>query len=128
MPSISFPVRGQKPIAWGNNEWDWRRAVADQARGLRYKVDAHKISERTSFIVEIVFLLCPHYIKEVDIDNLAKPVLDTVFKSRYPQVQDYHLTGALFDVDDDQVIRLVLEKREVTHTGEEGIEVAITWD
>jgi Holliday junction resolvase RusA-like endonuclease len=128
MPSVSFPVRGHKPIAWGNNEWDWRRAVADQARGLRYKVDAHDVSERTSFIVEIVFLLCPHSIKEVDIDNLAKPVLDTIFKSRHPQIQDRYLTGALFDVDDDQVIRLVLEKREVTRTGEEGIDVTITWD
>ena len=128
MPSISFRVRGHKPIAWGNNEWDWRRAVADEARRLRYKVDAHNISARTSFIVEILFLLCPHYIKEVDIDNLAKPVLDTIFKSRNSQVHDRYLTGALFDVDDDQVIRLVLEKREVTHTGEEGIDVAITWD
>ena len=128
MPSISFPVRGHKPIAWGNNEWDWRRAIADEARGLRYKVDAHKISERTSFIVEILFLLCPHYIKGVDLDNLAKPVLDTIFKSRHSQIKDPYLTGALFDVNDDQVIRLVLEKREVTHTGEEGIDIAITWD
>lgn len=128
MPSISFHVRGHKPIAWGNNEWEWRRALADEVRGLRYTVDAHDISARTSFIVEIVFLLCPHYIKEVDIDNLAKPVLDTIFKSRHPQVQDRYLTGALFDVDDNQVIRLVLEKRDVTHTGEEGIDAAITWD
>ncbi len=128
MPSISFPVRGYKPIAWGDNERDWRRAIADEARGLRYKVGARKISERTSFIVEILFLLCPRYIKGVDLDNLAKPVLDTIFKSRHSQVKDLYLTGALFDVDDDQVIRLVLEKREVTHTGEEGIDIAITWD
>jgi hypothetical protein len=72
--------------------------------------------------------MCPHSIKGVDLDNLAKPVLDTIFKSRHSQVKDPYLTGALFEVDDDQVIRLRLEKGEVTYTSEEGVDVAVTWD
>ena len=37
------------------------------------------------------------------------------------------LTGALFDVDDDRIFKLNLEKRLVTPDTEEGIDVTIAW-
>ena len=67
------------------------------------------------------------HIQRADLDNLAKPVLDTLFRSRNAQVKDTSLTGALFDTDDDQVFKLVLEKRLVATDNDEGIDVTITW-
>jgi len=67
------------------------------------------------------------HIEHVDLDNLAKPILDTLFHPRHPQVKDMSLTGALFDVDDDRIFKLNLEKRLVTPDTEEGIDVTIAW-
>ena len=67
------------------------------------------------------------HIKHANLDNLAKPVLDTLFESRNAQVQDQNLTGALFDVDDDRVFKLRLEKWLVITGEEEGINITIAW-
>jgi len=67
------------------------------------------------------------HIEHVDLDNLAKPILDTLFHPRHPQVKDMSLIGALFDVDDDRIFKLNLEKRLVTPDTEEGIDVTIAW-
>lgn len=68
------------------------------------------------------------HIVRADLDNLAKPVLDTFFRSHYPQVKDPNLTGALFDVDDSRVFKLTLEKRLVSAVANEGVDVVVAWD
>jgi Holliday junction resolvase RusA-like endonuclease len=127
MPKIEFSAIGEKPVAWGNNEWDWRRAVADEARTHRSEANASEVTAQTRFSVQVRFYVTPGNIKGVDLDNLAKPVLDTVFKSRHSQVKDPYLTGALFDVDDEQVYKLGLEKTNVSLAAEEGAEITIVW-
>jgi Holliday junction resolvase RusA-like endonuclease len=127
MPEIRFPVRDAMPVPWGNKEWDWRSAVAKEARKHREKVEANPVSGETRFEVDIIFHLTAQAAKRHDVDNLAKPVLDTVFKSRRCQAPGPSLTGALFGVDDDRVFRLTLEKREADQPQDIGIDFAVRW-
>lgn len=125
--SIKISVQGEKPVPWGCNEWDWRRVVAKQARQVRSQIQG-TISTNAQFSVALIFLIGEDYIGRTDLDNLAKPVLDTLFQIRNAQVKDPSLTGALFDVDDDQVFKLNLEKRLVSSEEEQGVEISIVWE
>ena len=115
------------PKPWGTNEMPWRRAVAEKATILRNSNETAQASDDTIFLVRLVFYLKAAHIRHTDLDNLAKPVLDTIFLSRNPQVSDSALTGSLFDVDDDRVFGLHLEKRQVSNEAEEGMDAMIEW-
>jgi len=99
------------PKPWGSKEWVWRKCLAEQVRAscqVKHLLDSGKTVE---FDVKIIFLMKAEYIGRADLDNLAKPVLDTLFRPHNAQVKDSKLTGALFDnVDDDRVFKLRLEK------------------
>ena len=85
------------------------------------------VSQDIHFSVTLVFLMKPGSIERADLDNLAKPVLDTLFYSRNAQVQDKELTGAMFDVDDDRVFQLIAVKKLVVGPNDEGIDITIAW-
>jgi hypothetical protein len=124
---LTVRVRGMRPVPWASNEWAWRRAVADQGRLVRVHASP-RITESTRFIVEVTFFLTLPRLGLADLDNLAKPVLDTLFLIRHAQVNDLYLTGALFDADDDRVFKLNLEKRLAPTPADEGVDVTITWN
>jgi Holliday junction resolvase RusA-like endonuclease len=128
MPELVVTVQGMTPIPWGSNEWDWRRAIAEQARITRRHYSAPLALSDTRLSVTIVFFMIESRIQRADLDNLAKPVLDTLFRSRYPQVKDMSLTGALLDTDDNRVFKLCLEKLTVQTASDEGIQATISWD
>ena len=121
---ISISVRGIKPAPWGNNEWNWRKAIADAAKEKRIEV----VSSLLNFSVNIVFYLMKTTLDRSDLDNLAKPVLDTLFLPNNPQVKDKALTGALFEIDDNRVFKLSLEKLLVSTNQEEGAEIIVSWE
>jgi Holliday junction resolvase RusA-like endonuclease len=129
MPQVVISVREQCPIPWGGNEWTWRKAVSERARAVRETIEEvlPKEPRKTQFSVTLLFLMMPGSIERADLDNLAKPVLDTLFHSRNAQVQDKTLTGAMFDVDDDRVFRLVAAKKSVVGPNDEGIDITIAW-
>jgi Holliday junction resolvase RusA-like endonuclease len=87
-----------------------------------------QVPDTAVFSVEIVFYLTTDHSRRVDLDNLAKPVLDTLFLPRHAQVKDRSLTGALIEIDDSRVHRLVTEKRIVSAKSEEGLDAAVTWE
>ena len=58
-----------------------------------------------------------------DLDNFAKPVLDTLFTSQNVS----RLTGVLLPVNDTWVFRLLLEKVEVRTPQEQGVDLTVTW-
>jgi Holliday junction resolvase RusA-like endonuclease len=95
------------PAPWGINEWAWRSAIAEQARAVASAVRDWPIVG-ACFTVKIVFYLAPPSWERPDLDNLAKPVLDTVFLPNNPQVRDRSLTGALFEVDDSRIMQLTV--------------------
>lgn len=120
-------VRGMKPVPWGSNEWLWRKALADQGRLVRASMRLPPILPSVHFAVEIIFYMNTTHIQGADLDNLAKPVLDTLFRTRYPQVKDLSLTGAVFEMDDSSVFRLVVEKRLIATDKDEGADISISW-
>ena len=128
MPDITVFVQGMTPIPWGSNEWAWRKAIAEQARAERLQQQLPLVVSTTRFSVAIVFLMTAAHIQRADLDNLAKPVLDTLFLIRNAQVRDMSLTGALFDVDDNCVFKLSLEKKAVPSAQHEGAQVTIAWE
>jgi Holliday junction resolvase RusA-like endonuclease len=125
MPQLTITVAGQRPVPWACNEWVWRAAVAQVTR----TVDSAPVSvpASTSFSITLIFRMQPARMQRTDLDNLAKPVLDTLFHAKRPQVRDPALTGALFDCDDDRVYQLTLEKRAVSSAPEEGVDISISW-
>jgi Holliday junction resolvase RusA-like endonuclease len=103
----------------------WRQALADQARMAGPILTA---SSSCKFAVHIIFWMNSVSIRRADLDNLAKPVLDTLFRPKNAQVKDLSLTGALFLFDDDRVYRLILEKRQVDVELEQGVDIFVEWD
>ena len=62
----------------------------------------------------------------VDLDNLAKPVLDTLFTSQ--NVSKSRITGVLLpEVNDTWVFRLRLEKVGVKTPQDQGADLTVTW-
>jgi hypothetical protein len=126
---VKIEVRGVNPVPWGSNEWAWRKALADGAREVRAVAwEPLEGQPFPRFSVEVVFWMVGSRLERADLDNLAKPVLDTLFLPRYAQVKDLSLTGALFRLDDDRVFRLTLEKHEVPTVEEAGLDVVIRWE
>jgi Holliday junction resolvase RusA-like endonuclease len=77
--------------------------------------------------MQLVFFLDPLRIDRMDLDNLIRPVFDTLFVPTDIQLRIEGLTGALFDLDDGQVHRLVVEKRPEEDQSKQGVEVRLSW-
>lgn len=85
LPKIS--TRGRTPTPWGvKNQWEWRNYLAARARSSCPRVDPLKILETSEFHIKVVFWMTERHMKHADLDNLAKPVLDTLFQPRNAQV------------------------------------------
>ena len=128
MPEVIFSVPG-RPVPWGCNEWEWRKRVFGKALDKRKEREdiPPAVAQGIHFSVTLVFRLKSGSIERADLDNLAKPVLDTLFKSRNAQGQGKELTGAMFDVDDDRVFHLMVEKKPVIGPEDEGVDITISW-
>jgi len=109
-PLRIIEVKGT-PKAWLNDEFNWRREIKDVCSNFK------NIKEDIKLKVEIIFYLKNTRIKRPDLDNLAKPVLDTICKINNPQTTDESLSGNLFDYDDDHVFELIVIKKEREEEG-----------
>lgn len=126
MPELDFSLKGTRPVpfAGGEGEKLWWQALAAQAQVVRANKPVRAIASSARFSVEIIFFLLPGNTPGgTDLDNLAKPVLDTLFKGRKQPP-----TGILFDLHDTNVSELVLEKRFVSTQEEEGVEINFMWE
>ncbi|HZI90199.1 MAG TPA: hypothetical protein VFD31_01060 [Thermoleophilaceae bacterium] len=80
----------------------------------------------TKFTVEVIFRMTPEDLARpaFDLDNFAKPVLDTLFTSQNVS----RLTGVLLpEVNDTWVFRLLLEKVKVKTPQEQGADLTVNW-
>ena len=107
--------------------WDWRRAIAARAREIRRSEALAAVPSETAFEVEVRLFLTPRRALGADLDNLVRPVVNTLFESRDEQA-DRTLTAALFSAEDARIYRLVVEKRAVEEPAEEGVDVLVRWD
>ena len=114
------------PITGGRGRWAWRTRLAEEAR--RARVDLMGMGPETRFSMELVFHIDPLRIDRMDVDNLIRPVFDTLFVPTDIQLRIEGLTGALFDLDDGQVFRLVVEKRAEPDPAKQGMEARLTWE
>ena len=79
----------------------------------------------TKFDVEVTFRMTEKDLDKpaLDLDNLVKPVLDTLFTS---QNVSPRVTGVLCPVNDTWVFRLVLEKVGVETPQDQGADITVT--
>jgi double-stranded uracil-DNA glycosylase len=124
---IEFWVRGARPVPWGTGEWSWRAEVARAALQVSAVSPVPTPHADAGFTVFLTFYLAPVRHRDSDLDNLAKPVLDTLFHARHVQARVPDVTGVLFDVPDERVVKLVLEKRLADRMDDQGIDVVVTW-
>lgn len=121
---IEVAIRGLTPRPDTSVVRPWRRFIADGCSATS-ATDREALSKANSFHVTLVFYLSAAHLLDSDLDNLAKPVLDTIFLIARPQTGDASLTGALVRRNDSAVYRLTLEKRLARDPGEEGVNITI---
>lgn len=136
---LCFSVRGTPhvPSPDANNrrgELEWRKALYDRANEVRRSnADLHLDDLRDGqFQLDIVFLFeTGNVVPGGDLDNLAKPVLDTLLSNenvRSSQAEYREWTGALLPhVEDRYVVRLNLRKRAVEGAADQGADIALWW-
>src|SRR6266487_1929881 len=105
------------PIEGGTSrsgEHKWREAIEAKIKVVREE-NPSQASESTRFRVSIVFLIndpkVSIYKNGSDLDNMAKPVIDTLFLSGKSGSANTLPTGILFCIDDKQVFELTLKKK-----------------
>lgn len=119
-------MRGMHPKPWATQEEAWRRHIV-QACNLIDGLDEESVDQASSFQVTLTYYLDPRRLDASDLDNLAKPVLDTIFLIDRPQTKDHSLTGALIPRNDSTIHRLILEKRLARSLEDSGVDILIEW-
>ena len=121
---ISFKVKGE-PKTWGNKEWGWRESIAKEVR--KKCKGSFNVKNDTRFCVTIKIFKKNH-LKMNDLDNLAKPILDTIFDEKPRSEKAKNPTGQLFEkISDERITKLIVQK-ESPKNNEEGAEIEISWD
>ncbi len=124
---IALSVRGARPTPWGGDgQWAWRSALWAEARRARTNNPPLGVHVLTDFTVRIKLYLADPAYRQSDVDNLAKPILDTLFTEIRSQAPVDNVTGALFDAYDSQVMTLTVSKSPVVRD-EVGADVEVTW-
>src|SRR5947208_14580224 len=104
----------------------WREAIRDAVTDTYPQAPFTSPPLGSKFTVEVIFRMTPEDLARpaFDLDNFAKPVLDTLFTSQNVS----RLTGVLLPgVNDTWVFRLLLEKVEVKTPQEQGADITVTW-
>jgi hypothetical protein len=118
-------VRGHPARRESNS---WREAIRDAVREAYPQAPFTSTPLETKFTVKVIFRMTPEDLARpaFDLDNFAKPVLDTLFTSQ--NVSKARLTGVLLpEVNDTWVFRLLLEKVKVKTPQEQGADLTVTW-
>ena len=116
-------VRGYPPRVRGI---PWKKAIRDAVEAAYPQAPFAPPPDGTKFAVEVIFRMTPADLgrRACDLDNFAKPVLDTLFTSQNVKPE---VTGVLVPVNDTCVFRLVAEKIGVKTPPEQGADITVTW-
>ena len=104
----------------------WREAIRDAVTATYPQAPFTPPPSGTKFTVEMIFRMTPEDLARpaCDLDNFAKPVLDTLFTS---QNVSRDSPACFSPVNDTWVFRLVLEKVRVKTPQEQGADLTVTW-
>ena len=123
--SFQIAIRGMRPSPSANErrEVAWRHKIAEEIakrvnRPLNVPADT-QFELRITFYIESAQLF-----RAGDLDNLAKPVLDTLFQQSRPTELP---TARLFTVDDGYVTSLQPAKHGVKKSSDEGADIHLKW-
>ena len=117
-------VRGHPAVRESNS---WREAIRDAVMDTYPQAPFPSPPSGTKFTVEVIFRMTPKDLaRRFDLDNFAKPVLDTLFTSQ--NVSKSRLTSVLVrEVNDTWVFRLRLEKAQVETPQDQGADITVSW-
>lgn len=104
----------------------WREAIRNAVLGAYPQAPYPAPPAQTKFSVKVIFRMTQKDLARpaVDLDNFAKPILDTLFTSGNVT----RLNGVLLPfVNDTWVFRLHLEKVQVETSDEEGADITVAW-
>ncbi len=79
------------------------------------------------FNVQINFYLDNKQLLQCDLDNLVKPVLDTLFCCLATPNKESVVENTLFDIGDNGVQKLSLEKHLAGSNTEYGADIKVFW-
>ena len=104
----------------------WREAIRDAVTHKYPQAPFTPPPPGTRFTVEVIFRMTPEDLTRpaCDLDNFAKPVIDTLFTSQNVKRLP---TAVLLPVNDTRVFRLLLEKVEVETPQEQGADITVLW-
>jgi hypothetical protein len=123
---VEITVSGRTPLGGGSSSRrQWREAIRDAAS--RVAPDPDVLPVGAPLTVDVVFRIREPRFSSSDLDNLVKPVRDTLFRSRDEQL-DPSLTATLLPVDDAMIHRLVVEKDRAAGIEGEGVSVSVSWE
>jgi Holliday junction resolvase RusA-like endonuclease len=123
---VAIAVVGRTPLGGGSSSRrQWREAIRQAA--VAVAPDPREVPPGAALRIDVVFRIAGPRFDSSDLDNLVKPVLDTLFRSRDEQL-DPTLTAALLPVDDAAIHRLVVEKQQADGTDDEGVTVEVRWE
>ncbi len=130
---VFLRIRGKRPIADNlyskKQVLEWRKFLVREITSQYTKIT--DIPSTARLTVDIIFVFTRQNAEGVDLDNLAKPVLNTLFKPRKNKDKqpDYDISTAMFEIEDSTIFDLRLRKVGFTveKEKEEGIDVLITW-
>jgi hypothetical protein len=125
---LTIEVRGTEPSTIRSGETGWRMAIAQKV-AERFP-EPFMPPEGTEFAVDVVFHLVEHRLfvrpsrpAPPDLDNLLKPVLDTVFTS----ANVLGPTGVLINANDTWVTDVRARKTEAPDSSQEGADITVSW-
>jgi hypothetical protein len=121
MPLLSFAVRGHKPQAYSTYETQWKAQIAVAARQAAGAQSVSLPATTCPMRVHAIFYIVEPWLMRTDLDNLAKPLMDALFR---PGLAD---VSAPFPFEDCCVTRLSLEKHRAGDPSQQGCEVRIEW-
>lgn len=129
---VAFAVRGHAPVPRGSGpktaaEKAWRTAVAVAAQE---QIDPSQKALVDSWQWVRVQLDFHFAAMATDIDNMLKPILDTLFSPGTPNDNRLHLaaiTGVIFPTRDDSTVRELSLTKDLAGSEEDlGVSVTIT--
>ena len=120
-------VKGQTPVPKGTapaaRQLLWRQALAEAALAVKEQLGPLPVHQVADFSVEIEYRVTS---LGSDLDNLTKPVLDTLF-AKPPNPNAAEHTGILFDADDSRIVWLLLRKVQVGSVEDAGVRIDVSW-
>jgi hypothetical protein len=130
---LSVDVRGVAPVPRRSNsskrkpERAWRQHLVERCVATVPSPLPIAVLPTSSFAVEIEFLLLHLGPESADLDNLAKPVLDTLFAPRPNPNAPGEISGAVFDALDSQITELTLRKKVASTQADLGVRIVVSW-